>query len=372
MGKVTRTTTEELSDAEAQAVNDAEKLDDDTIRALTEIEGADEARWQVHRISQPDAGYCGELSNSEVTLQRITDDFGTGRYVLKGIKPNGQYLKSGRVTITKSAKRNVEATATPDLTSLLSKRDGSDTQTLLLAMMNNNTQVLTAALGRPETKTEFPWPAIITALPASLVAIKELFQKPDADSDSMEKILKLVTVVEKLKGGDGDKATGATWVDVLRDAIPSLSSAFGTRAGVPGQSSAAMAAHVTQSASQSPHPELPEAVPAEHTAEINVTTWFSIRITELIASAKANRNPELRAELLLEEKPIELTEDIIRALLSRGDWFAVLQTFDPGVAPYEGWFTELREHLLAMMADADDQQTDDSTANRAPDKSTSP
>lgn len=353
--KVTRTTEEEILDGTEPS---EDRLDDDVIRALTELEGADDIRWQVHRVSQPNPGFCPpELTTAELTMHRISE-FGPGRYRVKGLRPNGQYYKSAMVTIAAPVKSSTSEFET--VLASLKKGEGDGDRTLLLAMMNQNTQILTAALSRQHPQSNFPWSAIITASPLLITALKDFVIKPDSDEKSMEKILKLVTVMEKLRG-DG-KETSSNWADIIRDALPSLS-AMVTRPIPPQPVAVRVMPQRQADVSSQETIATPEAV--QPTVENMSFDWLQRKLEELLQNAADNKNPELRAEVFIDDLPKFIPESYFVQLLSTDDWFEKLSTFEPRVIHYKGWFEEFHECLLEQFestehikgANSDDQQS---------------
>lgn len=371
----TVTKTVEITNGDGIESEDAppEKLEDDVIRALTELEGADEVRWQVHRVSQPNPGYCSpELSTAELTLQRISTDHGPGRYKIRGLKQNGQYFRSATVTIADVAKQK---DATIDiLTALKEKNNGGDDRmfTLLMGMMQQNSAVITAALTKPQS--DFPWPALLSASPLLITALKDVFKNTSSD-DAMEKLLKQLTLVEKLRGDD--KKEGSSWTDIIRDALPALQSMVSRSGAAHGigaapsavqpvaarviagtQQSLSVADHSETDAVRSTDIETPEAV--EPTIEMMGMNWIKAKLEELIANAAQNKNPELRAEVFVDDLPAYVPESLIVEMLSRDDWFEQLSKFDPRVISYHGWFSELRDCILETFQPDGEEPKNDS------------
>lgn len=350
MAKKTITTTEEVDGIEEGEAR--EKLDDDVIRALTELDGAEEIRWQVHRVSNPNPGFCPpEMSTSELSLHQIATLHGPGRYRIKGIKQDGTYYKSARVTIAESMKKD----ETANLLAALKGNSNGDNQAILLAMMQQNTAIVSAALAKPERASSIPWAAIVTASPLFLAAVKDFFKNTSSD-DAMEKLVKQLALVEKLRGDD--KKEGSNWTDIIRDALPSLQAMVSR----PGGNSAQPVQHIHARVTNPPPAtvsdsgtviETPEAV--EPTIEMLGQQWLDKKISELVQNASENKNPELRAEVFVDDMPAYIPESLVLRLLNNDDWFQQLSLLNSAVIPYSGWFTEFRECLIATLSpDGDD------------------
>lgn len=355
MVKKTVTTTEEVDGTEGAP----ETLDDDVIRALTDLEGADEVAWQIHRISEPNSGYCGEMSSAELSHRSISLTYGPGLYRVKGIRPDGKYFKSGRIKVSVTMQKAAESSLADTLTAKLSGA-GGDSNALLLAMINSNAQIVSAALTRPpEQKAEIPWAAIVAAIPPSLVALKEFFQNK---ADPMKQMMDAINLTEKLRG---EKEGPSSWQDLLRDGVKSIPSVLQSLKGGNGTAVSA----TPQPAQVRVIPETPEAIPSPTASEsedmnLRLIHWLRASLEKLITAAMRNGNTELYAELLVEELPGELPESDVLTLLSRSDWFDMLCVFDSRVQPYRGWFEQLREDVFLVLQ-PDGEVTHVESRNRA-------
>lgn len=357
---VTTETTEDEHDTDREK-SEKDELPEDVIRALVELEGADDIRWVVTRKSQPNAGYAGELSTSELSLYRIAQDYGPGRYQIRGIKPDGTYYKSATVPIAEPVRRD----NTLAMADLLKKTNNNDSTMLplVMAMMQNSTQVMVAALNRqpaaPAQNKEFPWPALLSSMPAILVAIKE-FTKNNNDADSMEKILKQLTILEKLKGTDKE----SSWPDVVRELAGSIPSMIGTvRNGGSTPTTVTQVPNMDQPAVDVAG-ELPQSLPSGE--DMTLLTFLRERLADLIAAAMRNRNPELQAELLLEEittLPKMIQQQLISMLTTRDDWFEQLCAFNPSAQHYRGWFENLRNDLISLLQSEDVSEVHEASQN---------
>ena len=354
--KQTRVETTTIADEDDdEQKSPREELDEDTLRALVEIDGADEIRWQIHRKSQPNPGYCGELSTTELSLYRIAGDYGAGRYKVKGIKADGSYFKSATITIAETPKRESNTDALAEAL----KKGGGDSSLvpLMLAMMSNTTQITVAAMNQrpapPPPPKEFPWGLIVPTIPATLLALKEFFANKGDDA-AMEKILKMITVVDKLKGAD-DKAT--SWPDVVRDALGAAASMFPNRVPQPsGPRSIEVTQHNPVPESLPSNADTPAQAPSE---EAMLLEFIRRRLDTLVEAASRDRDPQLQAELFMEsldELPQLLRDSVLQAIVSRPDWFEQIAAMDARVAPYRGWMARLRDELMSLINEGDSNE----------------
>lgn len=348
MAKKTITTTEEV-DAEDETAA-PEREDDEVVRALTELEGATDVRWQIHRLGGTNPGYCGELTTAQLTLENLSRKYGAGQYKVKGVKHDGKYFKSATITVAEIM--NTDNNIADVIKALQDKPASNDASLmpLMLAMMNNSTSIVTAALSRPQAeKKEIPWTAILAATPLLLTSVKEFF-KNNNESDAMDKLIKQLSLLDKLKGTD---EKGSSWPDVLRDALSSVPAILSSRG--PTQPTQVIARTMPPVETIA---ETPDAV--EPTVESMSMDWFKKKIEELLQNAAQNKDPELRAEVFLDDLPVFIPESVVKAMLEREDWFEQLTQFDARVLSYHGWFTELRDNILnTFNPDGGDEKNDE-------------
>lgn len=368
MAKRIVTTTETDEDDKEK---DKELLEDeDVLRALIEIEGTDEIRWQIYRVSQPDPGFLQTLNTAELSMDRMAE-FGPGRYKVRGIKQDGSYYKGRTLTISKRPQANPNQLVNEALEKFKGK--DADTLSIMTLLMNQQqesnrsmTQVLVAALGK-ERGTEFPWGALVAALPPSLIALKEFFANK---ADPMKQMLDAIAVTEKLRGeGDGK---GTSWPDLIKEGLATIPATLQSLRQPSGPES--VTAHVVpQTPGAVPPPvHTPEAVPApaptilpatEATMNMQLLPWLRDMLSKLLRAANRNSNASLYAELFLEELPDAITDAQIMELLGAEDWWSKLTFFESRVTPYQGWFVDFRAHLLLLLNEAPDERESPDTAN---------
>ncbi len=349
--KKTTTTTVEEADETPEAEQGKVELDEDVIRALVELDSANEIRWQIIRVSNPNSGYCFELSTAELSLDRIAKDAGPGKYQVRGIRQDGTYYKSRTVTVAVPLKSAS--------TALTVQPPPAQDNTLLIAMMNANTAIVTAALAKPEAA--FPWTALLPVAPLMLKELRDFFRKENQDDLAMERVLKLVTVAEKLRGKDANDKT--SWSDIIRDGLSGVSQMVAARGQPNGQGTQPIAvrqpapahqalpsgtpADISEPVRSAAAVETPEAV--EPTAEMLGQQWLQGKLEQLIAAAAANRNPQLQGELFVDELPVYIPETIVLQMLKADNWFEQLTSFDNRAQNYPAWFTELRESIIGTL-----------------------
>lgn len=360
--KTTTTTIEDEANADKREEIDDLDSDTDVLRALTELEGSDDIRWQIYRLSEPNKGYITEISTAELTLERIAE-CGPGRYKVRGIKEDGRYFKSRTITIAKKPESENNS-----LLEFMEKSKNGDMHalqfmTLLMnqqqAQQQNMTQVLVAALGRDRDpkRPEIPWGAIVSAIPPSLVALKEFFANK---ADPIKQMTDVITLTEKLREG-GDRA-GTTWPDLIKEGLSTIPATLQSLKGSPSDPGVQTRVETRTVPPPPPPPpvQTPEAIApplADSAMNLQLLSWMRDMISQLLKAATRNANPELYAELFVDELPESISDQQVLSLLSADDWWQKLSLFDSRIVPYEHWFAQLRESLLMIL------QSDGETPN---------
>lgn len=82
---------------------------------------------------------------------------------------------------------------------------------------------------------------------------------------------------------------------------------------------------------------------------VSLLPWLNATLQSLIHQAARNKDPELYAEVTLDNVPDGVNPKDLIPFLERADWWAQLQGFAPAVSPYPAWFADYRTALLSML-----------------------
>ena len=77
--------------------------------------------------------------------------------------------------------------------------------------------------------------------------------------------------------------------------------------------------------------------------------WLKGQVEKFLPVAQRNRDPELYANVLLEELPEDQDPATLMQFIERPDWFDWLKSLDPRVANFPQWFAQLRAHLIRYL-----------------------
>lgn len=325
----------------------------DALEALSELEGAADARWQIHRLKvfgdDKAPGYLGEMTSAELRLSEIQRRWGKGKYRLKGLRSNGTYIKSTTVEVADDLPQKSVPAMTPaadsvkDFMAMVQEREerrAERNRELMLAVVPGAiaglTGIVTAMMNRPQAQNN-----VLQDL-ATLKAV--IGPQPERDSPT-ELMVKMLELGRKYgeKGGGGD-----SWIDVVKEAVqaagPLLVEKLGhSPAPTPQHTPAQLSAPQPQ-----PQPQpAPQGEPVKN--PLTLLNWAREKLAYLTQKASKNLDASLYADWLVNEVPdgVDILE--FAKYLAHPDWWTYLQQFSPGVAPYQGWFAEFRDVLIDVL-----------------------
>lgn len=344
----------QLADSPAFMQSLDEEEDADELRALAEIDGAGDVIFQVHRLLPPNArGFVGQLSASELTLERIQQEWGKGKYKVRGLRTNGTY--AGQRTIEIATEPKPLASAAPHSTNA-----PTSLADVLVLMEQQNERRRQDDKERSESMLK--WAAILgpifapvignlfgskgptlAELTTTLTNMKEL---NGGNESQVSKLTELKDMLEIVRGIAPEKDTGSTWIDLVRDGFkeigPAVTSLVGSR--LPGLSA--------------PAPQVPQQIAAPVQGQIHqpekgvdpmlaLLGWLKEQLAGLAHQASLNKDPALYAEVVLDNLPPGVDPKMLLNFLGANDWWSKLTQFFPGVQPYPQWFADCRKELVS-------------------------
>ena len=269
------------------------------------------------------------------------------------------------------------------------KRAREERNELLKILAPIAASVLPGMFGRRESMTD---------MIQALAAMKQLEPQPVPQEDSTDKIFKVVDMLKELGLGAGEGKTDL-W-DIAKEVIKQMGPGIGQGLGsiaqmiaarqqaAPGQPAAPGQMATLPSSPVPAPPALPAptaavaapapfvpASQARSTAAAQPVTqspaidpqkaqdmglfdllplashlpWLKGHIENLIVRAARQSNPELYAELMLDDFPQNADVRVLGQLLARHDWFTLVKQLDVRVAQYQPWFEAFRVAILGMI-----------------------
>lgn len=225
--KTTTTVVEDMGGQSAGTGPIEEPLSEETIDEMLALEdmaatlGAGVGQARVYKIERTgDAAFVGEFVAAELTESKLQEEFGGGKYVVKFLNSQKQYVKQRTVTIAEPRKRD------NDLTTALAKLEGKggiDQMAVLqlqLKMMESsearNAQMITALIGALGNKNGGGSSA--ADIVQAVVALKGATDPAQGMFAGIESFVKLA---QMMNGGKGDGKEDNAW-SVIRDVAPGL------------------------------------------------------------------------------------------------------------------------------------------------------
>lgn len=367
-----RAAAEELADLDADEGGSL-------IAAIEELRSTEGTNFIIVRVSQPNPGYCGQIPSTEMSVERIKDEFGPGRYKVrprgpKGFVPGGSTVNiAGHPDAHKRGGGAVDSTPAGEFMRMMQLQE-EKSSARLLQWGAIAAPIIAAMLGNKGTDVA----ALITAMkpapqpsmPEMLAALKELTPK-EKESGSFDTFLKAAEFVQNM----GGKNSGDTnWLDLLKEgmalakpALERVATGMLTPPVMPMQlrvphppgavppapSLSAPASSVAPAAAESFAPVATTGSADINALKIaNVLPWLQQTLAVLIQHASRAKDPGLYAALVLDNLPPDLTGAEVAQMAKREDWWAMLKQVSSGVSPYEGWFKQFAEELIAEVEES--------------------
>lgn len=316
--------------------------DPDELRALAEIDGGSDVTFQVHRLLPVSAkGYIGSLSAAELSLAKIQEDYGAGRYRVRGIRSNGTYAGQRTIDI---------AAAPPKVGGQPQQAAPQNSMTDYLSLMEVQSQKRSDEL---KAWAAILAPVVVAIIPAllnrgsqgptladlttTMMNMKNL-NAPESGVSKFKELKEMLELTQSMK--PEVESNGSTWVDLIRDGVkelapmvPAIMGAAAQRGAPPVQPAAVTA--VAQPVAQIESPEEPDML-----------AWLKQQLIGLVHQASQGKDPGLYAEVVLDNLPPGADPKQLRMLLAQKTWWETLVSFHPPVQPFKAWFIHCRRELL--------------------------
>lgn len=339
---------------ESNVQTDENEADPDELRAIAELNSGSGVKWSVHRVSSmggKEPGYCGSLTTAELSMERLATEWGVGRYRVRGTRDNGTFAGQSTVTVAE-APRLPAAQAVAPASTTTSVQD-------YIALMEQRDE--------RSSRNMREWAAILAPLAVSILpnlfkgssgptlaelttTLQNMKTLSGQGESAASKITELKEMLEVVRGLDPPDKTGSTWVDLVRDTVKEvgapLMAMVGARTGQPIPAPRVAAAAPIDA---NGNPQLIQAPAPSGEPMLQLMAWLKDQLAALTHQASLNKDPDLYAEVVVDNLPAGVDPKLLRDQLARPDWWAVMGGFYPGVQPYPQWFAECRESILTRL-----------------------
>lgn len=338
------------SAAELARLDDAE--DGAYFRAVEELQHTEGVHFVISRVKPADkSGYCGKLTAEDTTMERIKSMWGPGVYRVRAQGPQGFVAGGGTITIAEDAIPSRGESSTLSILELMDKRDRENSEqkrernmeyARILAPVfaaliprllggNDNTAALITALKPPP--------------PPSMSDVVQTMASMQALNGNSNKQSEMDIFMRALEFAKDINRTETNWIDVVKEVASPL---LGTMAaGAPRIQGAIPSGAV--------NPNL--KIESHGATDVNILQRLQFlrgTIDQLIVQASRGKDPELYAEVLLDNIPEDVPVGQLLGWLERTDWWQQMCKFHKGVEPFKSWFEKLRENVLRFLKEETD------------------
>ena len=323
----------------------AEVEEMDAIEYLLSLGGDDGVRFRVDKLPAKPGdreAFCMNYGRDSLTLDAIRDTFGGGTYKITAYGQGSKYAGQRRVTIAdlpRSTQAPAAASQSQDLAAILQAAKGDNSSlALVMKMMESQSQMIAALLSRPLPVT--PPPPSLMELVAMMREMNR--DQPKANEGSaVELLLKGIELGKEFTGGEESMmGLAGKGIEILRPLIERQAQAPAAPAANPRP-----ALPPPQSAPATG----PAATPQGDDAMLRQLNWLRQQTVVLCAQAARQKNPELYAELLLDNLPDFINPQDLLARVSDPGAVAQLVQVNADVAKYPAWFEEFRKSLVELL-----------------------
>lgn len=305
----------------------------------------DETEARVIVYSRPDGAkrdkYLFETTVGDFSQSGISDiqsSYGEGAYIVRVIGPGGTILALRKIDVGAPVKK---------------LRDAVNSSGDIAAMLERQGAMFMAGLERiaAMSATQKPQGMGVAETIQLIGALKGIggnaAPAPQADPiDMLTKVLNLQKMIAPLPtNGDGEVPMGTLALEAMRSFGPMIAQSVVNRpAAVAPVSEPVIAPAIHALPAPVVNPVENSSVTKEspvNDLELALTTAKPLILT----AAAMDADPGSYAGMICDMVP----HAEIKAFLEAPDWWMKLLTMIPEAAPYQGWFAELRETVLAFL-----------------------
>lgn len=342
----------------------------DIMAALQEIGGTDEVKWQVTKFHPAnESGYCATYSSAELSLDRIRDEYGAGKYKIRGLNERNRYIGGKNVSLVGGSKKpepvQVVKSDAPSFTDMIALMNQSSQRQMdmMMMMQKSQTDMLAAILGNGRANAPAYDPNAAQAnMIAMMGVMKDLF-KP-SETGAVDMLMRGLELGREIGGVGGEggmdwMSLAAKGLDTIKPALEAQAAATQNPRPLPRPrpqnqpQPARIAAPAPAPAPQPPSPaeKAPTAPIKDEDMNLLLINWIRNQVRILAYQAKRKSDPELYATVFLDNLPPELTEDQLLAQFSQPDALDKLSIMCPEIIEHKAWFEDFKKSVIEMLSE---------------------
>jgi len=356
--KVVSVTTSEqiIPDPPSEISTEPDPTELDSLDEWDVLDDSEGKKFQVHKLPSR-AGereaYCMTYTGQDLSLDTIRETFGGGTFRITARDSRNQYAGSKRVTIIDLPKAAVPAREGEYLRA--GERSNTEALTLIMKMMESQSQLMASLLSRP--------PPAPVAGPTALELVQLIKALEPKTSDPVTTLMKGLELGKSLGGGGGE----TSMLDVALQGFQALSPLIAAKANQPPPAPAPPQAKLA--APGAPPPPAAAPVPEKTGEEMLILQkleFLKIVTANLVERAAHGKrpdgefvkDPELYADVFLDNLPDFITLDEIVARMSAPNALEQLAQINPAVKAHVEWFTQFRQAVLDSVEPDDEDMPD--------------
>lgn len=276
--------------------------------------------------TNPDEMTGGEL------MEKCRDNYGTGDYRI--------HIRKGS-RLVKNAPFSVEAKKEPD-PATLQHNQGMDITAIMAMMQENNnrtmqmfSETMKAIAGNNNNAAPFDPVAAQASLMQQLLALKQMSEPKDQSKDAVAMLIQGLTLAKDLGPKDGETNSSDILLEGIKQFAPAIAQATKMgQAAIPGNGAAL-----------APPGDEQATADAEREKTMGMRSMMlRQQLGFLVKQAESGKNPDLYAELLLDQ----LGEAVVLDFVGKPDALDKLGQINPGVMGQQIWFEALRDAILEL------------------------
>lgn len=332
---------------------------DSELNAVTSEFGKDENevnfKVKLHRVLEKkgEREWLFDVLPSELPIMdRVKDEYGGGRYEASLFK-NGKLYRKFHFNIANPRVNFVPKQNSSELSSIIQMlADNQEKQF-------NQFKELILQVSKPAESKQLDPTAMMGGIMGMMLQMKQ-FLAPAGNNNAMGGMEMFVKGIELAKDlTSGDKETNL--LDIARDLLKSpLVETLVEKAGmqVPGKTVTAVPGSARLPGpvpGPAPVPGGPVSVAPENNQPENMDMNFiekkfiAPQVNNLVNLAKAGKDPGLYAEVLIDNLPPTVTEDMINKYLANENIIEDLSKLNPDVKNYADWFNAFKNAVQEIM-----------------------
>jgi hypothetical protein len=344
--------------------------EDDALAELRSLDASGGIKYAVHKISgtKPGekGGYCGTYQSGDLSLDVIREQHGAGKFRIRATDAGGKYAGLRTVEIAEvlksaSAAQVVQAQAPAvdmqGIAALLQavkptgESGGNSVMQMMLAMMDSQTKSADRMMQMIMAQRD-SGPKL-----TDLLALINASKDRDGGGDAVKTLMEGIKLGQNLAGGGEE-----SWLGIASKGIEAIGPLLAA-----GKEQAEQAQHgrvaapVTRQAARLPAPTTTS--PAQSTGAsaegadvgmmdtVRQINWLKQVVSGLLNHAARNKNPELYAEVTLDNLPPFLTLDSVYEQMKDPAAIDKLISLDGRVANHRAWFESFRLAVIDLIDD---------------------